>query len=86
VEVEGEKLLLTKTEYSILLHLFLHKNIIVSHKELLSCLDEETSKDTLAINIHIFNLRKKIKNVHLIKTVPLYGFIIPGVFGSSGKV
>lgn len=76
VMVEGEIVSFTKTEYSILLHLFLHKDRIVSNKELSLYLGEEIKKDSLALNIHIFNLRKKIKDPHLIKTVPRYGFTI----------
>lgn len=76
VELEGEKVSLTKTEYSILLHLFLHKDILVTSKELSSCLVEETGQGSSAINIHIFNLRKKIKNIGFIRTVPSYGFMV----------
>jgi DNA-binding response OmpR family regulator len=76
VVVKKEKVALTKTEYSILLHLFLHKNVIVSTAELASCLQEEPKESSLALNIHIFNIRKKIKDTKLIRTVPLYGFMI----------
>lgn len=75
VEHDGEKIELTKTEYSILLHLFLHKNILVSTKELSLCL-KEAGENSLALGIHIFNLRKKINRPSLIKTIPLYGFTV----------
>jgi DNA-binding response OmpR family regulator len=76
VTEEGEQISLTKTEYRILLHLLLHKDTIVSTKELILCLDEDIKEDSLALTTHIFNLRKKIKDVHFIKTVPLYGFTV----------
>jgi two-component system KDP operon response regulator KdpE len=75
VAQHGEKVSLTKTEYSILLHLFLHKNVLVSTKELSSCL-KEAGEDSLALGTHIFNLRKKINSPELITTVPLYGFTV----------
>ncbi len=75
VKQHGEQVSLTKTEYSILLHLFLHKNVLVSSKELSTCL-RDAGEDSLALGIHIFNLRKKIKTPELIKTVPLLGFTI----------
>jgi DNA-binding response OmpR family regulator len=76
VTEEGEKISLTKTEYRILLHLLLHKDVLVPTKDLISCLDEDIKEDSLAVTTHIFNLRKKIKDVHFIKTVPLYGFTV----------
>lgn len=76
VVVKKEEIALTKTEYSILLHLFLHKNIIVSTTELASCFQNESKESSLALNVHIFNIRKKIKDTKLIRTIPLYGFII----------
>lgn len=71
---------LTKTEYGILLHLFLHKNSIVSHKELFGCLDENIKEGSTVLNIHICKLRRKIKDAHIIKTVPLYGFMVGNVY------
>lgn len=73
VEKGGKRIFLTRTEYSILFHLFLHKNSVVATKELLNCLNNE---DSSSLNIHIFNLRKKIGNVNFIKTVPCFGFTI----------
>ncbi len=75
VKEHGNQVSLTKTEYSILLHLFLHKNVLVSNKELSVCL-RDADEESLALSIHIFNLRKKIKTPELIRTIPLYGFTI----------
>jgi DNA-binding response OmpR family regulator len=73
---------LTKTEYRILFHLFLHKNSIVSYRELLGCLDEKTKENPLVLNIHICKLRKKIKDAHIIRTIPMYGFTISSMFSA----
>lgn len=71
----GEQVHLTRTEYSILLHLFFHKNLLVETKELLLYLPG-TNEDSLALHIHMFNLRRKIKHPNLIKTIPMYGFTV----------
>lgn len=76
VEREGETVNLTRSEYSILFHLFLHKNSIVSYEELGMCVHEEAYVDSSRIGIHIHNLRKKIRDTQLIRTVPLYGYKI----------
>lgn len=73
---------LTKTEYGILFHLFLHKNSIVSNKELFGCLGEKTKEDSSVLNIHICKLRRKIKDVHIIRTIPMYGFTISSIFSA----
>ncbi len=75
VTQHGEQIHLTRTEYSILLHLFLHKNVLVETKDLSLCL-RDANEDSLALGIHMFNLRKKINSPNLIKTVPLYGFTV----------
>lgn len=67
---------LTKTEYGILFHLLMHKNRIVSSSSLLSCLDQSVQKPSSALNIHVLHLRKKLKNLLYIKTVPHYGFLV----------
>lgn len=82
VEVGGERVNLTGTEYSILFHLFLHKGAVVSNKDLSTYLDEYAKKDSQALNVHIFNLRRKIKDSQLIRTVPLYGFTVYNKFAS----
>ncbi|MBP6949236.1 MAG: response regulator transcription factor, partial [Candidatus Pacebacteria bacterium] len=76
VKAKGERINLTKTEYSILFHLFLHKDTVVSNRDLFSCLDIHTKSNSHALNIHIFNVRKKIKDMNFIRTVPNYGFTI----------
>lgn len=76
VEKKGQELSLTKTEYRILLHLFLHKNALVTTTELSECLSLEPKEDSLSLSIHIYNLRKKIQDCSLIRTIPLYGFTV----------
>jgi DNA-binding response OmpR family regulator len=80
VEKKGEKLSLTKTEYRILLHLFLHKNVPVPSVSLSGCLVENSKEVPLSLSVHIFNLRKKIQDLTLIKTVPLYGFTVSDAY------
>lgn len=76
VKKGGEVVHLTKTEYGILLHLFLHKNLPVSSDNLTQCLGHEILEHSSAINIHILNLRKKLGGSGVIRTIPHYGFSI----------
>lgn len=76
VRKKGGGVNLTKTEYSILFHLMLHKNIPVSNDQLSLCLDQEVKEHSSAVNIHILNLRKKLGSDQVIRTIPHYGFLV----------
>jgi DNA-binding response OmpR family regulator len=76
VEKGGERVPLTKTEYGILFHLFVHKKDLVHPEDLSPYLHGVSSNDSAALNIHILNLRKKLKNQTVIKTIPYYGFSV----------
>ncbi len=76
VKKSDKEINLTKTEYSILFHLFLHKNALVKNDDLSIYLGQNTSLDSESIYTHVFNIRKKINNDRLIKTVPNYGFML----------
>lgn len=76
VERRGQQVHLTPTEYSILFHLFLHKNALVSTGELTACLRGGAADDSQAVSIHIHNIRRKVRNERLIRTIPNYGFMV----------
>jgi DNA-binding response OmpR family regulator len=78
VTSNGVGIHLTKSEYSILFHLLLHKEYVVHSRDLMGCIEDKATSSTksLTINTHIFNLRKKIGVENFIKTVPSYGFMI----------
>lgn len=76
VKKNGEAIHVTKTEYSILFHLFLHKNIPIPNKVLSLCLGREIQDSSSAVNLHILNLRKKLGRGDIIKTIPHYGFSV----------
>lgn len=74
--ISDREVYLTKTEYSILLHLFLHKNSLVRVDDLNSCLkDGDLVRSTYLLNIHMHNLRKKLMGADWIKTITNYGFM-----------
>lgn len=73
----GRHLPLTKTEYRILLHLALNKGRLILRTDLEEIIFQE--KNTVqghSVNIHICNLRKKLKTALSIKTVSRYGFVL----------
>jgi DNA-binding response OmpR family regulator len=72
VKKMGENVSLTKTEYGILFHLFVHRNTIVSQGELSPYLQDGSS----ALNVHILNIRRKLGKEECIRTIPNYGFIV----------
>ena len=75
----NNEIYLTKTEYNILFHLFMHKNSLVKNEELNLCLRNSSSiKSTYLLNIHIHNLRKKLSGADWIKTINNYGFMVLG--------
>jgi DNA-binding response OmpR family regulator len=73
---EGRTLDLTKTEYSILLHLLLHKYSVVHPEELNFYIRKEKEGQSSAVNVHILNIRKKMGGEGIIRTVPHYGFLV----------
>lgn len=80
VQKNGKEISLTKTEHSILFHLFLHKDTLVSSNQLSECLEYEIQEKSSAVNIHILNIRRKLSDFSLIKTVPHYGFSVSDHF------
>ncbi|MCF7857568.1 MAG: winged helix-turn-helix domain-containing protein [Candidatus Pacebacteria bacterium] len=75
VEVGGKKLNLTKTEYGILFHLFLHRQSVVNANELRMYINDEIQDYSAALNVHILNLRRKLGRKEVIRTIPHCGFI-----------
>lgn len=77
VEKNGRHLSLTRMEYRILLHLALNKGRLVSKTDLEKIIFQ--GKNTVqghSVNIHICNLRKKLKTALSIKTVSCHGFVL----------
>ena len=60
---EGEPVVLTAREYSILEYLALHKGEVISRTELYEHLFDETD-DTLSnlLDVHVFSIRKKLRH------------------------
>jgi DNA-binding response OmpR family regulator len=75
VVLKGKKLNLTKIEYSILFHLFLHKQSVVSVDELSLYIHSEVGDYPSVLNVHILNLRRKVGKLKIIRTVSQYGFM-----------
>lgn len=76
VTKKGKHIKLTPAEYCILFHLLIHKNTLVRAEDLLTCIKRKSKTNTQILNVHIFNLRKKLDDTDLIVTVPQYGFTI----------
>jgi len=79
VIVNGEKLNLRHKEFLILKYFLEHIGDVVSREELLEKVwDQNVDLFSNSINVHLYNLRKKIKaklpDHQLIKTVPRKGF------------
>lgn len=77
----GQPILLTKTEYRILLHLALQKGTLVPKENLEKILFpffalSEIESSRHSVNMHILNLRKKFGSALRIKTVSCHGFIL----------
>ncbi len=79
VSINGKEIHLTKTEYRMLIHLCMHKNILVKSNELTTCLrGNDLVQSTYLVNIHIHNLRRKLHCHTWIKTIPHRGFVAIG--------
>jgi DNA-binding response OmpR family regulator len=76
VTSDKERIHLTKTEYSILFHLFLNKNRPTSNDHLAHYLSPSIKEKSYALNHHVFNLRKKLGKHSFIKTLSHYGFLL----------
>lgn len=78
---DGQPVVLTKTEYRILLHLALQKGALVPKENLEKILFSffalsESESPRHSVNMHILNLRKKFGSALRIKTVSCHGFIL----------
>jgi two-component system, OmpR family, alkaline phosphatase synthesis response regulator PhoP len=74
VHIDGERLDLTKIEYGILFHLFLHRHAVVKIEELHRYLHQEAKNTSSVLNVHILNIRKKLGRRKIIETIPQFGF------------
>lgn len=66
---------LTKTEYQLLECLMLNKNSLMSRGDIEAIICNYGEKSGNLLNMHILNLRKKIGNKAIIKTIPMKGFV-----------
>lgn len=72
VRLGGDEVCLTRSEYVILLHLLFNQHMVTNPSEL-----AERCQITLgSVNTHIRNIRKKMKEGSLIRTVPRYGYVL----------
>ncbi|MHB8061052.1 MAG: response regulator transcription factor [Ruminiclostridium sp.] len=77
----GEILLLTKKEYSILEYLMIHKECVISAEQLIEHVwDSDTDLFSNSLKFHIYSLKKKISDVsgktELIKNIRGQGYIL----------
>ncbi len=64
IEVNNEKIYLTRTEYAILKQLILNENRVITKSNLLQQISLDTPDcDENSLKVHISNIRKKIKNI-----------------------
>lgn len=72
---DGETVSLTEREYRIFDKLFLEKENAVSREDLIKCFSDDESMTVRNIDVHVFSLRKKIKEVDMvIETVRGVGY------------
>lgn len=64
IEIKGNKIYLTKTEYAIMKQLLLNSNEVVTKNKLLDLISEDTLDcDEISLKVHISNIRKKIRKI-----------------------
>lgn len=64
IEIKGNKVFLTKTEYAIMKQLLLNSNEVVTKNKLLDLISEDTLDcDEISLKVHISNIRKKIRKI-----------------------
>lgn len=80
VELNGEEVRLTKTEFEILVHLFEHAGEVVERTTLMrEIIGYERYLSDRTIDTHIKNLRKKFEGELVIETLRAVGYRIqPG--------
>lgn len=67
---------LTKFEYSILEYLFFRRPAIATQEEILSYVQDGSTKESDVLYTHIHNIRKKLAPSDIVKTVSGCGFLI----------
>jgi DNA-binding response OmpR family regulator len=75
VEVDGIEIKLTKTEFELLTHLFLHANEVISRDTLMKeIIGYERYLSDRTIDTHMKNLRKKFEGYLEIETLRAVGY------------
>lgn len=61
--IDEKEISLTKKEYKLIKYFILNNNIVLSRKRLLNDLwGYDYNRDTRIVDVHIFNLRRKLKD------------------------
>jgi DNA-binding response OmpR family regulator len=78
VDVAGETVMLSSSEFDLLEVLLLNKNIVLTRYQLSDqiCKDLDNYKHSNLVDVHIKNLRKKLQRPELITTVRGVGYTI----------
>ncbi len=71
-----DEVYLTKTEYGIFLHLMIRRRAVVSSQVLMQHVRLNLRTVSTVLNVHILNIRKKLRGLNIIHTVPRQGFYI----------
>lgn len=80
VDVSGENVMLSASEFDLLEVLMLNKNVVLTRYQLSDhiCKDLDSYKHSNLVDVHIKNLRKKLQRPELIVTVRGVGYTIKG--------
>ncbi len=81
IDVAGEKVTLSASEFDLLEVLMLNKNIVLTRYQLSDhiCKDLNSYKHSNLVDVHIKNLRKKLQRPELITTVRGVGYTIKDI-------
>lgn len=63
---DGKTIPLTRREFIIFEKLFTHQGAPITRDELILCFDKDEKMTVRNVDVHVFSLRKKIKNVDLV--------------------
>ena len=77
VKIGGRSVSLTRSEFDLLSHLVCAAPRVVSHRELVEVVLRSVYRaETSVVRVHMFHLRKKLGEQHVIETVRSRGFRI----------
>jgi two-component system response regulator QseB len=86
VYIEGERISVSRREYSLLNKLLENMGEVVPRETLSQCIyGDETEVESNAVEVHVHNLRKKLR-ANIIKTIRGVGYIVDAPRGVSKPV